>query len=161
MGLPFANEQLLRLYYISLLWGYWGYLGAAFANEQRIGFHCSGATGAALGLPFTTSKSLDFVAYIALGLLGYLEATFANKQIIRFLCHLLLWGYLAVLWLLLRMGKSLDFIALALLGLPWSTFANEQIIGFHCIALLWGYWGYLGANFSNEQVILFPKLGLG
>ena len=26
--------------WISLLWGYWGYLGAPFANQQIFGFHC-------------------------------------------------------------------------------------------------------------------------
>ena len=92
-------------HWVSLLWGYWGYLGATFANEQIIGFHCYGATGATLGMPLPTSKSLDF---FAMGLLG------------------LPWGYLcqrANHWLTLLWGYW------AYLG---ATFAKEQIIGFNC-----------------------------
>ena len=49
-----------------LLWDYWGYLGATFANEQVIGYHWSGATGATLALPLPTSKSLDAIALVLL-----------------------------------------------------------------------------------------------
>ena len=73
--------------WISLLWGYWCYLRAPFANQEIFGFHCLRTTRATSGLPFPTSKSLDFIALGLLGLpllwvyRGYLGATTANQQI--------------------------------------------------------------------------------
>ena len=66
---------------ITLLWGYWGYLGAPFANQQILGLQALGleglpqgtlcqpanpwitssrATGATSGHPLPISKSLDY-----------------------------------------------------------------------------------------------------
>ncbi len=42
------------------LWGYWGYLGAPFANQANPWNTGSGATGATSWLPFQTSKSLEY-----------------------------------------------------------------------------------------------------
>ena len=54
LGLPWGCLCQRANDWISLLWGYWGYLRATFANEQIIRFHCFGATGATLGLPLPT-----------------------------------------------------------------------------------------------------------
>ena len=87
LGLPWGYLCQRANHLISLLWGYWDYLGATFATEQIIGFHGFGAAGATLGLPLLTSKSLHF---IAMGLLvlpwGYLYQR-ANPLIS------LIWGY--------------------------------------------------------------------
>ena len=62
LGLPWVYLCHLANHWISLLWGNGGYLRATFANEELIGLHCYGATGATLGLPLPTSKSLDCIA---------------------------------------------------------------------------------------------------
>ena len=53
LGLPWDYLCQRANHWISLLQGYWGYLGATFANEKIIGFHCSGYWGY-LGLPLPT-----------------------------------------------------------------------------------------------------------
>ena len=51
---------------ISLLWELLGLpratIGAPFANQQILGFHCFGATGATIGAPFANQQILEFLA---------------------------------------------------------------------------------------------------
>ena len=120
--------------WISLLWGYWGYLGAPVANEQFFGCHCFGATWGYLGVPFANQQIFDFIAlgatgptssylcrpanpWISLlwGYWGYLGAPFANQQILELHCF---GATGATSGPPLPTSKSLDFIALGLLGLP-------------------------------------------
>ena len=105
LRLPWGYLCQQANHWISLLRGYWGYLGATFANKHIIGFHCYGETGATLELPLPTSKSLDFNA---MGLLG------------------LPWSYLC------RRGNRWISLLCGYWGYLGATFANEQIVGFHC-----------------------------
>ena len=79
---------------------------AYIADEQILGYHCSGPTGPTLGLPCQQPNPLIS----------------------------LLWAYRAHLGPTLPTIKSLDIIAIGLLGLHWAYLANEQILGYHWAA---------------------------
>ena len=64
-GLPWGYICQQANHWISLFWGYWGYLEATFATEQNFGFHRSAAIGATLGPSLRTRliillKNVDF-----------------------------------------------------------------------------------------------------
>ena len=153
------------------LCGHWGYLGATPANEQIIGIQAlgllglpwgylcqranhwntsSGATGATLGLPLLTSKSLE---YRFRGYWGYLGATLANEQIIGIQALGLLglpWGYLCQQANHWNAGSG---VTGPILGLPSPTSKSLEY-------RLWGYRGYLKATFANGQIVGMQALGL-
>ena len=71
LGATFANQQTLGFQ----VWGYWGYLGATFANQQILVFQALGLLGLSWGYLMPTSKPLGFGLW---GYWGYLGSTFAN-----------------------------------------------------------------------------------
>merc|ERR1711903_170130 len=66
LGLPRGYPCQPANPWISLLRGYWGYLGATLANQQILGFHCFGATGV-LGATLANQQILGFHCFGATG----------------------------------------------------------------------------------------------